>query len=791
MPSLAGKGLLTALGANGAATKAIFVLTSARRTMPALDYVSIIRSVYGDRRALLLGALASAMVAALSGMKAQAPILFVVAAALLAVGIVRYLNMRAFWREGIENDDVEAAECWENRALIGGALVAFTHGLWCLVAILVVRDPFAELASCTLTIAATVGMVARNFGLDRLLTLQTISLSVPLWVAMIFRGDIYHQVLAAMLVLLLISFRKLAGDIRALLLSAVHGRAEVSRLAAELDIAITTLEHGLCMLDETGTVTLVNERARRTFALLGIERLSGQKFDAVLEALGHTGRAPKTAVDRLHDMIVRRLSGKVLLSVDPGRYFEVTISARQSRCVLLFEDITERVTAEERISFMARHDVLTGLPNRSHFGTLALDELALRAEQGLPSGLMIIDIDDFKHVNDGHGHVIGDELLRQVAERLRSMLPASAILARLGGDEFVAMVVPSDSAEDESGPAEQALAAFDIPFRLHGITVPVRASVGLVISTDSGDDLEEMMTKADLALYSAKGEGKGLAQVFHTQMDIDYHYRQRLRADLREAVLDGQLSLAFQPLLDIETRRIVSCEALARWTHPELGPIAPATFIPIAEEMGLISNITAWVLENATRECAGWAGAVGVAVNVSARDFRGLDLVDVVGKALERSGLASSRLEIEVTETAVIEERDLASSVLKNLARRGITIALDDFGTGYSSLSYLSALPFNKLKIDRSFVANIADDSRALRLLSNVARLGRDLDLVVVAEGVETEEQLDLMVGQTSIQQVQGYLFSRPLPARDIAELIGRLNGRQQSLHARTNVKNG
>jgi len=255
-------------------------------------------------------------------------------------------------------------------------------------------------------------------------------------------------------------------------------------------------------------------------------------------------------------------------------------------------------------------------------------------------------------------------------------------------------------------------------------------------------------------------------------------------------VAAGELTLVFQPLLDITTRRVVSCEALARWTHPELGPIAPATFIPLAEEMGMISDITAFVVRNAVAQCSQWAGDIGVAVNVSARDFRGLDLPALVDEALAAANLPAHRLELEVTETAVIEERELAQSVLQNLSERGIVIALDDFGTGYSSLSYLSALPFAKLKIDRSFVQDIASDARAMSLLSNVARLGRDLDLVVVAEGVETEEQLNAMLDHTGIQQVQGYFFSRPLPARDIAELIGRLNGKGVPL-APANRKHG
>lgn len=756
------------------------MLSSARKTMPALDYVSIVRSVYGDRVAMLAGAFASGLTAALTAWRSQSLPLYAVALAIILLGIVRYLNMRAFWRAAIDNDDVMAAQHWEDRATMAGATLALAHGLWCLFALWLVNDPFAELASISLSIAVMVGICARNFGLDRLVTLQLLGVIVPMGAGLLVHGDVYHAILAVLLLVLLSSFRKLAGDIRAILLSAVHGRVEASRLAAELDIAITTLEHGLCMLDENGLVTVANERASRVFALLGIRQLANQPFGTVLAALGASNRVPRTAVEQLGSMISRRASGKVLLSLDPGRYYEVTVSSRGKRSVLLFEDITERVEAEERISFMARHDTLTNLPNRNHFGELALDELENRAETGTPSVLMIFDIDEFKHVNDSFGHVVGDKLLRQAATRLRSALPDGTTLARLGGDEFIALSgTDVDSARAD---ARRVLDAFHEPFVLDGHHLSVQVSIGMVSSPASQDELDELMTKADLALYAAKGEGKGRCQLFHQQMDIDYHYRQRLKADLREAVAAGTLSLVFQPLLDISSHRVVSCEALARWTHPELGPIPPATFIPLAEEMGIISEITAFVVRSAVAECSQWAGEIGVAVNVSGRDFRGLDLPGLVDEALAESGLSAPRLELEVTETAVIEETDLAQSVLESLSARGISIALDDFGTGYSSLSYLSALPFNKLKIDRSFVKDIAEDERALSLLANVARLGRDLDLTVVAEGVETEEQLRAMLKHTGIQQVQGYFFSRPLPARDIAELISHLNGQASPL---------
>lgn len=748
--------------------------------MPALDYVSIVRSVYGDRGAMLAGAFASGLTAALTAWRSQSLPLYAVALAIVVLGIVRYLNMRAFWRAAIDNDDVMAAQHWEDRATLAGATLALAHGLWCLASLWLVSDPFAELASISLSIAVMVGICARNFGLDRLVTLQLLGVIVPMGAGLLIHGDVDHAILAVLLLVLLTSFRKLAGDIRAILLSAVHGRVEASRLAAELDIAITTLEHGLCMLDENGTVAVANERASRVFALLGIRQLANQPFGTVLAALGASNRVPRTAVEQLGSMISRRASGKVLLSLDPGQYYEVTVSSRGKRSVLLFEDITERVQAEERISFMARHDALTNLPNRTHFGELAIDDLASRARTGQPSALMIFDIDEFKHVNDSFGHVVGDNLLRQTASRLRAVLPPGTTLARLGGDEFIAL-----SGSDTDGAladAEKVLDAFHEPFELEGHHLSVQLSVGIVCSADSSGELDELMTKADLALYAAKGEGKGRSQLFHAQMDIDYHYRQRLKADLRDAVASGALSLVFQPLLDISSHRVVSCEALARWTHPELGPIAPATFIPLAEEMGIISDITAFVVRSAVVECRQWAGEVGVGVNVSGRDFRGLDLPKLVDEALAEAGLSAPRLELEVTETAVIEETALAQSVLQSLSSRGVSIALDDFGTGYSSLSYLSGLPFNKLKIDRSFVQDIASDARALSLLANVARLGRDLDLTVVAEGVETEEQLQAMLMHTGIQQVQGYFFSRPLPARDIAELIGRLNGQANPL---------
>lgn len=752
------------------------MLNSTRKTMPVMDYVSVLRSVYTDQKATLGGSLASVLMSSIGAYSTNSPALWLVAFAFFILGIARYFDTRAFWAAKIDGTDPVAAEHWENRAVWLGGSLGLVYGLWCLVSLVFVDDTLAALSSVSISIAAMVGICARNFGLDRLVSVQMVMVIVPMSLGLALHSESYYVLLAGLLLVMLFSFRKLAADIRNILLSAVHGRMEASRLAAELDVAITTLEHGLCMLDENGTLTVMNSHVASTLKTLGVHYIANRPFSGILSDMTRAGQVPRTAIDRLSEMVTRRVSGKVLLSAKSGRYYEITISNKQGRCVLLFEDISERVASEERMSVMARQDSLTKLPNRQHFSELAVAELALRSGDARPSAMMIFDIDEFKHINDSYGHFIGDELLCLVAQRLSTSLPPGTILGRLGGDEFVALSPHDSNLEDVTDAIAETISAFRQPFVLSGLHLSVQMSIGIAASENSSDELTELMTKADLALYAAKAGGRGCCQLFHEQMDRDYHYRQRLKADLKTAIDTGTLTLAFQPLVDIKTRKIVSCEALTRWEHPHLGNIAPSVFIPLAEESGLISDLTEWVMHEAAKACASWPADISVAVNVSARDFRGTDLPRAVSCALRENKLPAHRLEIEVTETAVIEERELAKAILHELAALGIAIGLDDFGTGYSSLSYLHTLPFTKLKIDQAFVNDIAENDRARLLLANVARLGRDLELTVVAEGVETEAQLNTLCEHTSVQQVQGYFFSRPLPPRDIAELISRLN---------------
>jgi len=428
---------------------------------------------------------------------------------------------------------------------------------------------------------------------------------------------------------------------------------------------------------------------------------------------------------------------------------------------------------------MARFDPLTNLPNRAYFSEQVHERLTQMQEASLNTNvaLMIVDIDDFKHINDSLGHPTGDKLLCVVARRIRQTLDSNVLVGRFGGDEFTIYFDEQVGHGTIENAAENLLEALRAPMPIDDRMIEVRASAGYVSCTARRCSLEKLLKRADLALYAAKGDGKGTYATFHAQMDKDYNERQRLKAAMRQALRNDELSLAYQPVVCLKSHKVIGCEALARWHHPEFGTIAPGVFIPIAEEMGVISELTDWVLHTATRECASWPGGLGVAVNISARDFRGDNVQKMVLSALDKSGLAPERLEIEVTETVLVEKLDVASRVLSEISAHGVGIALDDFGTGYSSLAYLHELPFSKLKIDRTFAVNVTSDPRSLKLMNNIARLSKDLDMIVTVEGVETEEQLAVISEIGLIDQVQGFLFGAPVPQSEIARLISSLSG--------------
>ena len=435
------------------------------------------------------------------------------------------------------------------------------------------------------------------------------------------------------------------------------------------------------------------------------------------------------------------------------------------------EDISERKRAEAQIAKLAHFDALTELPNRILFHD-ALRKALARAERSDDLvAVHCLDLDRFKTVNDTLGHPMGDALLRAAAGRLKAALREGDIVARLGGDEFAIVQCGVGSPREAARLAARVVEALSEPFDLFGQHVVVGASVGVALSPQDGATPEELLKKADMALYRAKADGRGAFHFFERDMDERLQARRALEVDLRQALAEGQLEIHYQPLLDLETDRISGCEALVRWRHPERGMIPPGQFIPLAEEIGLISVIGDWVLRAACEEAAKWPNTIRLAVNLSPVQFRGKALLRSVVSALSATGLEPRRLELEITESVLLDQNAANLSILHDLRALGVRISMDDFGTGYSSLSYLRSFPFDKLKIDQTFVRDILLDPDALAIIRAVTDLGARLGIVTTAEGVESSAQRDELRRQ-GCKEIQGYLISRPLPPAGIRDLL-------------------
>jgi diguanylate cyclase (GGDEF)-like protein/PAS domain S-box-containing protein len=438
-------------------------------------------------------------------------------------------------------------------------------------------------------------------------------------------------------------------------------------------------------------------------------------------------------------------------------------------------DITERRKAEARIAYMAHHDGLTNLPNRELYQE--------RLKQVLEGGgntriaVLCVDLDLFKNVNDSLGHPVGDRLLKLVAERLRTQVRGNNLAARLGGDEFAIILSTDVSPNEVSDFAARLIKVLSAAYDIDGNEVVIGASIGIALSLGDGTTSEELMRNADLALYRAKEDGGGVHRFFEREMDRQVQKRRDMELDLRRALANGEFELHYQPLVDIASDRISGFESLLRWRHPHKGMISPSDFIPVAEDIGLIVAIGEWVLREACTEAVKWPSEVKVAVNLSPVQFRSRNLVQVVVSALAQSGLSPKRLELEITESVFLAETEINLAILHQLRELGVSISMDDFGTGYSSLSYLRSFPFDKIKIDRSFVKDLARRTDCVAIVRAISGLGRSLNITTTAEAVETIDQLDWLRAE-GCNEVQGFLFSAARPAAEVEQLLSRFGAR-------------
>ncbi|OAF17236.1 PAS-domain containing protein [Bradyrhizobium neotropicale] len=552
---------------------------------------------------------------------------------------------------------------------------------------------------------------------------------------------------------------------------------ELSEQYRRFDAALNNMSQGLCMLDSSLRVIVCNRRYIEMYGLSPDIVKPGVSMREIMEHSCSLGIHPNTTAARLYADYVERLrEGEHTLHrhLSDGRIIKLNHKRMEhGGWVVTYEDVTERHKAQARVAHMARHDSLTDLPNRTLFREKMGEGLNQVAIAGGAMAVLCFDLDNFKTVNDRLGHAAGDRLLRWVAARLKENVGEHDTVARLGGDEF-AVLQRAPQPQSAEQLARRLVEIIGRPPPLENQSIHIGVSIGIAIAPDHGLDADELMKCADLALYQAKARGRGAYQLFEPEMEEEARSRHALEHDLRGALEGRQFHLVFQPQVRLDTSELTGFEALLRWNHPTRGLVSPAEFIPIAEENGLIVPIGEWALRAACATAASWPD-VAVAVNLSPVQFRSRGLVAMVTNALAEAGLPPRRLELEVTETALLDDSEATIEILHQLRALGVRVSLDDFGVGYSSLSYLRKFPFDRIKIDRSFVGTLGESPESIAIVRTIASLGAVLGVETTAEGVETVEQLDF-VRECGCTAVQGYYFGKPCPTAEVRGVIERLS---------------
>jgi diguanylate cyclase (GGDEF)-like protein len=747
---------------------------------PAL-YAALIDSMCQNFWPMFIGTLCTAIAAVMTAVKTGNFWLWPVMVAIVSIGTVRAFQMRKYERR-TTTLSFDQAKHWEPRYAIGALVYAAVLGVWCFITIYGNDDTIAHMVCVAVTIGYTAGGAARNYGRPWLIQYHVLLACGPMSLALALHGGFYYVGLAVLLGLFFVGLRGINLSLHAIFVKALTSSFREAALAGQFDTALNNMPHGLCMFRADSRLAVMNHRFVEMMQLPDdfVER--GASARDIIDACVAAGSV-SAASGRMILAEIENTRARDMITTDPdvtrGRSLSWTFQPMAGGgAVVLLEDITERRNAEARITHLARYDELTALPNRLNFRDEMGRLLANQRNAEQMSALLFVDLDQFKQVNDTLGHPCGDQLLCAVADRLREMLRPEDFVARFGGDEFVVFQQNIHSAEDAAVLARRIVDRLSERYKIDNHLVEIGASVGIAMAS-RGVSADTLLKNADMALYRAKADGRGTFCFFRDEMAQTVEARRILELDLRKALANEEFELYFQPLVNLKSGRISTCEALLRWNHPVRGTVSPVDIIPVAEDMGLIVDLGRWILRKACMECMKWPEAVSVAVNFSPQQFHQRDILGEVRYALEVSGLPAARLEIEITESSLLRNTQLTHDVLSQLHALGVRISLDDFGTGYSSLSYLHNFPLQKVKIDRSFLEGI-DTDRPLTLLRGVARLSADLGMAVVVEGIETNEQLELISAEGTVTEAQGYLFSRPVPAVRVRQLLNASHGRRE-----------
>jgi diguanylate cyclase (GGDEF)-like protein len=753
---------------------------SRQKVSPSIS-AALIDSLFEAPTPLLAGIVFAVISAAMTALKTGAYPVWACVALLIATGAVRAFDLQRYRRRKSTLTADEETH-WKKRYQIRAMIQAAAIGIWCATTLLSSDDAVAHMICLSVTTGIAAGGAGRAYGKQWVFQLQVGLCFGPTVIALALRGTPYYLAMSAVSAAFLMSLIQISANLHKIFMQALLAREREAALAGQFDTALNNMPHGLCMFGADGLLAVMNHRFSEIMNLSDdLVHRGASAADIVSACVGAGSISAASAKTILSEIEHSRATDIVTTDPDPARDRSLSWTFQPMAgggAVVLLEDITDRRNAEARISRLARYDELTALPNRLNFRDEIERLLSIRRDAASTSALLFIDLDQFKQVNDTLGHPCGDQLLCAVAGRLREMLRPEDFVARFGGDEFVVFQQDIKSNEEAAALARRIVDRLSERYKIDNHLVEIGASVGIAITSPAVTSADTLLKNADMALYRAKADGRGTFCFFREEMAQTVEARRILELDLRKALANEEFELFYQPLVNLKSGRISTCEALLRWNHPVRGTVSPIDIIPVAEDMGLIVDLGRWILRKACMECMQWPEGVNVAVNFSPQQFHQREVLSEVRYALEVSGLPAHRLEIEITESSLLRNTQFTHEVLSQLRALGVRISLDDFGTGYSSLSYLHNFPLQKVKIDRSFLEGI-DSDRPLTLLRGVARLSADLGMAVVVEGIETNEQLELISADGTVTEAQGYLFSRPVPAVRVRQLLNASHARR------------
>jgi diguanylate cyclase (GGDEF)-like protein len=662
---------------------------------------------------------------------------------------------------------------WERLYAIGA--VGFMTAVGASVAVLFYNhyNDVLGIYSVVIMMSGLSGLAGRNAGRPWIVLAQSLGLALPLAIAALMHEERRYLGLALIVMLLIISIHSTTKFLHGNLESALRNGLDASRQRQKFSLALNSMTHGLCMGDADLSVTVVN---RRVFDFFGIVAASSPiRLEALAQAIGKSASLSAEESDIFIERWKRHIAmpqANIFTHKLGERFFEFHCErAEAGSFITVIEDVTLQKRALREIERMAHFDDLTNLPNRYQFQETLEDEMLQLGRQGFQSALLNIDLDRFKEVNDTLGHSIGDQLLSAVGARLAACVPHPHVVARLGGDEFCVLLRAGASLPDVEELAAKILSEMHRTFFVDNHVINIGASIGMALAPKDSETSGGLLKCSDLALYRSKAQGRGKAIWYSQEMQEALTRKRAIDTELRHAFLANELVVYYQPVVDSRTATIVSLEALLRWRHPTRGMIRPGEFIPVAEETGMIIELGAWALRQACDDAKSWPSNIRVAVNISPRQFQQKELAEIVAETLRHSGLEPDRLELEITETTLMESDDVVDGKLREIEALGVRLSLDDFGTGYSSLGYLNRFPVKKVKIDRAFARQAIESPKTQAIVSAISALAQDLSIDLVAEGVETDAQLAFMASK-NIFLIQGYLYTRPRPIEELRPLL-------------------